>query len=168
MFWVTRPHVGPDRVACAWLIQTWLDPRATLRYLDEPDLTRAVRAGALPFHTTTAEVGEWDERTAFCALLTEYQRAARDPALERLARLVQQAEAGTGAATLPARRLAAVLGHLHTAQMPDAAIVEQLAPLFDTLYRRYRRGACPRAGPLGLAGGSGSAGRPDGGTTKSV
>lgn len=144
MRWVTREHVGPDRVACAWLIQRWLDPRATIHYLDEAALAPAVRAGALPFHLTVAEAGQWDERTAFRQLLTEYRLEAREPALVRVAALVRRAEPDVAAPSPAAARLAASLTWLHTTALSDAEIVAQLLPFLEAVYQRRRSGPRPR------------------------
>jgi hypothetical protein len=142
MRWVTRQSVGPDRVACAWLIQGRIDPRAPIEYLAEEAIAEAVHAGALPFHTTTAEQAAWEERTTFRQLLAEYKLDQRDPALVRLAGLVRRAEQGAGAAHPEAARLAASIKRLQAERLSDEEVVAQLRPVMDALYVACR--AAPR------------------------
>src|SRR4029453_2389212 len=41
--WVTRPRPGVDRLACAWLISHFIDPRATFAFIVDPtDVPHAV------------------------------------------------------------------------------------------------------------------------------
>jgi hypothetical protein len=37
--WVTRPRPHVDRLACAWLVRKFIDPKAKICYKDEPDKT---------------------------------------------------------------------------------------------------------------------------------
>ncbi len=138
MRWVTRQNVGLDRVACAWLIQGRIDPRATIAYLAEEDIAAAVHAGALPFHTTTAEQAAWEERTTFRQLLAEYKLDQRDPALVRLAGIVRRAEKSTSVSQPEAARLAAVIQRLKAGRLADEEVVAQMRPVFDALYAACR------------------------------
>lgn len=39
MRWATRRHCHVDRAACAWLIRRFIDPEATLVFVDDSDDT---------------------------------------------------------------------------------------------------------------------------------
>lgn len=59
--WVTRPRPHVDRLACAWLIRRFINPRASIRY------SEIHRPGEVPFDTDT---GEFSHRGNLCTFET--------------------------------------------------------------------------------------------------
>ncbi len=49
--WVTRPHPHVDRMACAWLIRRFINPKAVIRYANTPG------PGEVSFDMSNAEFG---------------------------------------------------------------------------------------------------------------
>ncbi len=50
MKWITRKDIKVDRVACPWLISTFVDPQAEFLFVEEKDLLEKVKQeGAIPF-----------------------------------------------------------------------------------------------------------------------
>ncbi len=80
--WVTRPHPHVDRLACAWLIRRFVDPRAVIRYASTP------RPGEVTFDMTNAAFGH---RGNFCTFETMVKAfGLRDPRLLAIAEIVHE------------------------------------------------------------------------------
>jgi hypothetical protein len=81
--WVTRRHVGVDRMASAWLIQAFIDPAARFVFIKpgtEP------RAGEVRFDMADADFTHVGDRCTFEVLLDHFDLA--DEALQALGRIV--------------------------------------------------------------------------------
>lgn len=91
MKWVTREHPKTDRIACPWLIRTFIDPEAEFLYVP-PDEVLAVAAseGAHSFDAKGARYTHRDGLCTFEVLVEEYGIA--DPAIHMLARIVHGAD----------------------------------------------------------------------------
>ncbi len=81
--WVTRPRPGVDRMASAWLIRSFVDPRARFAFVEEGE---PVPRHSLPFDTFGAEFGHQDGLCTFEVLARRF-RVVR-PGVRELARLV--------------------------------------------------------------------------------
>jgi hypothetical protein len=91
MKWVTRQNVRVDRVSSTWLILTFIDPEAELRFVPTEEVfSVAEREGAIPFDIPCDEMGHHGDKCAFDAILKAH--GPRDPALERLALIVRGAD----------------------------------------------------------------------------
>jgi len=130
MKWVTRPRIRLDRAACAWLILRHIDPPAEIDFVDWEGMAEAIAAGALPFHNTSVEDSDAEERTSFDLLLTEYKLDQSNPALVLMSEIVHGAEfKEPGAIAKGANALSAT----------DSEMVERMLPIFDALYAYCRR-----------------------------
>src|SRR3546814_4206971 len=84
-FWVTRRHVHVDRIASAWLIRRFIDPEASLKFVEgkgyapEPDELR--------FDMADAEFTHEGDRCTFEALVVR-SGLETDPALRALGEIV--------------------------------------------------------------------------------
>ena len=89
MRWATRPRCHVDRTACAWLIRRFVDADAEFVFVEElvdvPD-------DATPFDMRGAELSHRDGDCSFERFLRAYD--LDDPALERIARIVHEADVG--------------------------------------------------------------------------
>lgn len=83
--WVTRPGVEEDRIASAWLIRRFIDPKARFRFAPE-DSTFA--AGEIRFDMFDAEHTHEGDRCTFEVLLERFGLA--DPALTAIGEIIHE------------------------------------------------------------------------------
>jgi hypothetical protein len=92
MKWVTREHPKTDRIACPWLIRTFIEPAAEIVYLPADQvLAFAEREGAISFDAAGARYTHRDGLCSFEVFVEEY-RLGSDPALALLARMIHGAD----------------------------------------------------------------------------
>ncbi len=140
MEWVTREHPHTDRVACPWLIRTFIDLDAAIVYVPADEvLAYAERTGAISFDAKGARYTHRDGLCSFEVLVAEFGLGA-DAALALMARVVRGADgADDRDATPQSRGLLAVADGFALLRIPDE---EQLAlelPVYDALYAWARR-----------------------------
>jgi hypothetical protein len=93
MKWVTRANVKVDRVACPWLIHTFVDPEAEFLFVPVDQVDSVVRkTGAIPYDTSGAELGHHGEECSFDAIVKKYE--VKDQAVDRVAAIVRGADTG--------------------------------------------------------------------------
>jgi hypothetical protein len=130
MIWATRRHVHIDRTACAWLIRRFIDPDAQFVFVDDPD---DVPTDATPFDMRGIELGHGDGRCSFETILVRYQ--LDDPALERIGRIVHEADIGDERHDAPeAPGLDALLRGLALHAADDEQLIAMTQPVYDALY----------------------------------
>ena len=84
MKWVTRANVKVDRVACPWLIRTFIDRDAEFLFVPAGEVESVVRkAGAIPYDVAGVELGHHGEECSFDAIVKTYK--VDDKAVGRLA-----------------------------------------------------------------------------------
>ncbi len=88
MKWVTWEQVGVDRMACAWLITKYLDPEA--EFLFVPAGQKPLPQEAEPFDIPGVRLSHHRGHCTFYTMLREYD--LHDPVLERIARVVDEAD----------------------------------------------------------------------------
>ncbi|HLZ46246.1 MAG TPA: chromate resistance protein ChrB domain-containing protein [Gemmatimonadales bacterium] len=86
--WATRPDVHVDRIASAWLIKRFIDPKA--RFVFAP-----AGEGAIRFDTFEGEYTHEGDRCTFETLLGRFG-LERDPALQAIAELVHDLDMKDG------------------------------------------------------------------------
>jgi hypothetical protein len=143
MKWVTRERPKTDRIACPWLIKSFIDPDADFLYVP-PDqvLDVAAREDACSYDAPGADFTHRDGLCSFEVLVEEY--GIDDPAVERLARIVHGADiAGDRDATPESRGLLAIAEGFHhlaaDAGFDDHRQLELSLPVYDALYAWCRR-----------------------------
>ena len=88
MKWITRANVKVDRVACPWLIRTFIDRDAEFLFVPVEEVETTVRkTGAIPYDTRGAELGHHGEECSFDAIVNKY--AIKDAAIGRVAQIVR-------------------------------------------------------------------------------
>jgi len=91
MKWITRKCPKIDRIACPWLIASFIDPPAEFLYVPVGDvLCVAEDTGAIPYDIPGVELSHLGELCSFDALLAKY--SLDDPALKQLATIVRGAD----------------------------------------------------------------------------
>lgn len=88
MKWVTWENIGVDRMACAWLIQRWVDPKAEFSFI--PYGEKPQSKDGEPFDIPGARYSHHGGHCTFYTFLKEHK--LNDPILERIARMVDEAD----------------------------------------------------------------------------
>ncbi|GAC1524684.1 MAG: hypothetical protein NVS2B16_33270 [Chloroflexota bacterium] len=88
MQWITWEQVGVDRMACAWLIRTRIDPDADFVFVPAGSIPRPEEGE--PFDLPGVRLSHRRGHATFHTLLAEYD--LRDPVLDHIARIVDEAD----------------------------------------------------------------------------
>lgn len=127
--WATRARPWVDRLACAWLIRRFVDPRARFLWLADP--ARAPR-GALGFDYDGARFSHVGARVSFEVMAVSFGLDS-DARLRRIAAAVHYLDVG-GIPVPEAPGLEAVLAGLRELHADDDALVSAAGTVFDALY----------------------------------
>jgi hypothetical protein len=130
--WATREHLWIDRVCSAWLIRRFIDRKARFVWLRRP---KDCPKRAIGFDFDAARFTHVDSKVTFEVLLTGFGLDA-DPALTRLGALVHYLDVG-GIPIPEAAGFAAIVSGSRALQSDDDALLEQVSPVLDSLYRSY-------------------------------
>jgi hypothetical protein len=133
--WVTRRNVFVDRIASAWLIRRFIDPKARFKFTASKSYPP--RPGEVRFDMFEAEYTHEGDRCTFETLLE--RSGLRDRALRAMAEIVHDIDckdAKFGRDEAPG--LAALLRGLVRAHHADATRLERGAQVFDDLYASLR------------------------------
>ncbi len=136
--WATRARPWVDRLASAWLIQRFIDPKAQFVWLR--DASKPAK-GVLGFDYDGARfthVGtQGNERVSFEVLMASFGLQT-DTRLESLARVVHYLDAG-GIPVDQAAGLEAILAGLRELHADDDALLTASHAIFDALYANAGR-----------------------------
>ena len=142
--WVTRRGVHVDRIACAWVVRRFIDPRATFRFTADPAAPLApVEIG---FDMPGAAIGHAD---GGCSVETLIARAGLDdPRLRYVADIVHDIDLKDGRYGRPETAgFEQLLIGLLAATPADPDRLEQGLELFDAFYAAPLPGSASRAAP---------------------
>jgi hypothetical protein len=134
MKWVTRSHVHVDRVACPWVIRRFVDNEAEFLFVPSSQVKRvATETGATPFDAQDVELGHHESRCSFESIVLKYD--LKDPALQRLAKIVHSADVATDIDKDPiARGLEAIAVGYSLRYPDDEENLEYQFEVYDALY----------------------------------
>src|SRR5258708_29869837 len=136
MRWVTCAGVGIDRMACAWLIRTRIDPEAQFLFI--PEGSSDLPPDTEPFDIPGARLSHHGGHCSFYAVLEAY--AQRDPVLARIARIVDEADTVTDVELEPAAPgLDLLCRGLRQISPDDATALERASVIYDALYAALAR-----------------------------
>jgi hypothetical protein len=130
--WATRNPLWADRLACAWLIRRFVDPEATLTWLEKNE---ELPSGALGFAFDGAHFAASGTRVAYEEMLAQLQ-LGKNPALGKIGSIVHFLEMGGSAVP----EAAGVQTLLQGAQRRSTSMQELLGEAektFDLLYEAY-------------------------------
>lgn len=134
--WVTRKGIKVDRIASAWLIQSFIDKSARLSFV--PGQGYQPKPGELRFDMFEAEYTHEGDRCTFEILLERF--GIDDPALRQVAEVVHDIDLKDGKFGRPeAVGLDRLIAGLTSASTDDETRLAQGAPLFANLYEYFRR-----------------------------
>jgi hypothetical protein len=130
--WATRERLWIDRVASAWLIRRFIDPKAKFLWLRSvKDCPKRV----VGFDFDGAEFTHVDSRVTFEVLLASFD-LGQDAGLARLGALVHHLDVG-GIPIAEGPGLATIMAGARTLQPDDDALLKAMTPVLDSLYAGY-------------------------------
>ena len=134
--WATRARPWADRLASAWLIKRFIDPRAKLLWLKNP---KDCPKRAVGYDFDGAEFTHVGTRVTFEVLLASFGMEG-DPALERIGATIHYLDAG-GVSVPEAVGLEAMLRGAQQLIDDDDNLVNEAGKLFQFLYVHYTESA---------------------------
>ena len=134
--WVTRAGVHVDRIACAWLIRRFVDPKAEFKFVAGKDYRP--KRGELRFDMFEAEFTHEGERCSLEVMLDRFR--LDDPALAAIAEIVHDIDLKDGRyAREETAGLAHLIHGLCLGERDDEQRLARGAWLLDDLYQYFKR-----------------------------
>jgi hypothetical protein len=130
--WATREHLWIDRVASAWLIRRFIDPRAKFLWLKR---VKDCPRNAVGFDFDGAEFTHVGSRVSFEVLVSSFN-LEQDTGLTRLGALVHHLDVG-GIPIAEAPGFATIMAGARSLQQDDDALLKAMTPVLDSLYAGY-------------------------------
>lgn len=135
MKFVTREHIGVDRVAVPWLIRRFVDAKAEFVFVPEGQVLEVTkREGAISFDMHgKGDIDHKDNRCSFEAAVARY--GISDPAVLELAKIVHATDITADRATAPeAAGLMAITQGFGQMYAGDNDRLTNQFPIYDALY----------------------------------
>jgi hypothetical protein len=130
--WVTRKPLWADRLASAWLIRRFIDPEATMGWLEKAD---PPPQGAIGYAFEGAHFANSEARVTYEELMTRLD-LAKNPALAKIGSIVHFLEMGGTPVAEAAGVQTLLQGAVRRAQNESALLTES-EKTFDLLYDAY-------------------------------
>ncbi|BDB28375.1 hypothetical protein Tamer19_05160 [Cupriavidus sp. TA19] len=130
--WATRRHLWVDRVACAWLIQRFIDTHARFLWLESP---AHCPDDALGFDFDGATFTHVGERVTFEVLLASFGLDG-NRGLARLGAMVHALDIG-GTSVPEASGFEAMLSGARSRVGDDNALLAEIGTVLDSLYAHF-------------------------------
>jgi|SRR5437764_5315100 len=131
MKWVTWKDVGVDRMACAWLIRRFIDPKAKFSFIAQG--SAPAKTAGEPFDIPGARLSHHQGHCSFHAFLRHFKLA--DPVLQQIARIVDEADTVQEALVEPAAPgLDLICRGLRQTSEDDQTALDRGAMIYDALY----------------------------------
>ena len=130
--WATRTPPWADRLACAWLVRRFIDPEATVVWLEKGD---ELPAGAVGFAFEGAHFAANESRAAYEEMLARLD-LVKSPALVKIGSIVHFLELGGEVVPEAAGVQTLLQGAQRRAPRADEWLVEA-EKTFDLLYEAY-------------------------------
>jgi hypothetical protein len=128
--WVTRPRPGIDRMASAWLIRRFIDPKARFAFVDHPSKTD------LAFDMYAGEFRHHGGHCTFEVLCERFGIA--DPAVTRIAHIVHDLDLKeTRYASPDAPAVGRLVDGLRAVHADDRVLLEHGIGMFEALARSF-------------------------------
>ena len=130
--WVTRPRPHVDRLACAWLIRQFIDPKAVIRYSTQPE------PDEIAFDMRGAEFGHTGDLCTFETMISAF--SLKEPALRLVAEIIHDIDIRDGRYARPEiGGIDIVLKGWLLAGLSDSELESRGVALFDGLYTAFSR-----------------------------
>lgn len=133
--WVTRRAVFVDRIACAWLIKSFIDPKARFKFVAESDYKP--KPGELRYDMFDAEFTHDGNRCSFEVLRDRF--VAQDAALGQLAEIVHDIDLKDGHfGRAEAAGVAQMIAGITADTDDDAERNRRGGEVLESLYRSFK------------------------------
>ena len=120
-----------DRMACAWLIRRFIDPKARFSFIAQG--SSPTKAAGEPFDIPGARLSHHQGHCSFHAFLREFKLT--DPVLKQIARIVDEADTVQEASVEPAAAgLDLICRGLRRTSSDDQSALDRGAMVYDALY----------------------------------
>ncbi|HKV69742.1 MAG TPA: chromate resistance protein ChrB domain-containing protein [Gemmatimonadales bacterium] len=134
--WVTREGAKVDRMASAWLIRRFIDEKARFKFVPAKGYRQA--SGELRFDMYEGEFTHEGDACTFETLLTRF--SLDDRALRHISEIVHDVDLKDEKFERPeAAGFALVIEGIARTYKDDAERLERSAPIFEDLFRQFRR-----------------------------
>jgi len=130
--WATRERLWIDRVASAWLIRRFIDPKAKFLWLTR---VKDCPKNAVGFDFDGAEFTHVDSKVTFEVLIASFS-LGEDAGLTRLGALVHHLDVG-GIPIAEAAGFATIMAGARSLQQNDDELLRAMTPVLDSLYAGY-------------------------------
>jgi hypothetical protein len=130
--WATRERLWIDRVASAWLIRRFIDPKAKFLWLKR---VKDCPKNVVGFDFDGAEFTHVDSKVTFEVLLSSFD-LEHDAGLTRLGGLVHHLDVG-GIPTAESPGFATIMAGARSLQHDDDELLKAMTPVLDNLYAGY-------------------------------
>lgn len=132
--WVTRTGVHIDRIACSWLIRRFIDPKATLKFVQAKGYVP--EAGELRFDMFDAEFTHVGDRCSFEVLIERMDIA--EPALVAIAEIIHDLDLlDDKFGRDEAAGVRSAIDGICTVARDDEARIAAATPMLDGLYSHF-------------------------------
>jgi hypothetical protein len=130
--WVTRPRPHVDRLACAWFIRQYINPKTTIRYSTQP------RNGEVRFDMRGAEFGHEGSLCTFETMVHRF--GLSEPALQVMGEIVHEVDLRDGLyAHVETLGVDAILRGWLLDKLSDEELERYGIVLFQGLYKSLAR-----------------------------
>lgn len=134
MKWVTWENIGVDRMASAWLIRRWIDPKAEFAFIP---VGEQPKSDGEPFDIPGERYSHHGGHCTFYALLKEQK--LNDPILTRIAQIVDEADEIQEVTVEPAALgLDLICRGLRQISKDDFEAMEHGNLIYDALYAQLK------------------------------
>jgi hypothetical protein len=134
--WITRQNIHVDRIACAWLIRSFIDPEARFRFV--PGKTYEPRHGELRFDMFDAEFTHEGDKCSFEVFVERF--GLHDAGLRAIAEIVHDIDLKDGKfGRRDADGVASGIPALASSARDDDDRVARGSALFEDLHKHYAR-----------------------------
>jgi hypothetical protein len=131
--WATRRPLWADRLACAWLVRRFVDPEATLVWLEK---TEECPVNTVGFAFDGARFANSGNRVTFEEMLVELEMQA-NPGLAKIGTIVHFLEVRSGASVPEAAGVQTLLQGAQRRSASDDELLGEAEKTFDLLYEAY-------------------------------
>jgi hypothetical protein len=135
--WATRQRPWVDRLACAWLIRTFIDNKAKFLWLESP---QKCPKDAIGFDFDGASFSHVGANVTFEVMLASF--GLETPPLQRMGRLVHFLDVG-GLQPPEATGIESVLAGMRDAIASDDQLLKVASAVFDGLLQSFSKEATP-------------------------
>jgi len=133
--WVTRKSVHVDRIASAWLVRRFIDPKASFKFV--PGQGYSAKRDEVTFDMFEAEFTHVGDRCTFEVLVEQFE--LHKPGLSSIAEIVHDIDVKDGKfGRAETAGVASLVAGLALLNREDEKRIELASSLFDALYELYR------------------------------